>query len=1597
MVHRGRQLGRGDEGDAIGGLVEEAGGGKLFLEAGLIGARGGPHGGARGGALGRVGLHQRHGVIPDPRKGLAEIGVLRQHPGVRHHHVDDLARDLRAVEDDMGIGQLGDFRHHRVPGDHRGHVRGLEGADHVRIGGVDDLDVLLGHAGAFEPAHQQVFRDREFDEVDALALDVGQAVLALQDHRVIAVREVADHHRGGVDAARGRDREPVHVGQRHRVIGAGGVLVHRLDIVVELGDLDCQAVFVGPFLHDAMVGGIAPGHPAGIDRPGDLEVGLRGGEGGRDGEGGQGCERAEKGGAAGRHGSFLSRSNCIHEGTNGPSFRQSLGWTRSPGFLSRRAPNGDVSPAGGSSRTRRISAGTLAANSGPMTPSRVVGVKAFAPGAAARRGRSVRCPSARRYFRRAGKNAAAPAWAGRDSPGRSVEVAAWEQPFRLLARVAGARRHAAGAGGVVRLGPGQPDHGVERMAKRGQPRRQVLDRLGDQVHDAALALEPAAHPQQPPADHRAAEAGIDGAPDHHIRGAGLVLEGEEDHPRGGAGALSGDDEAAHRDPLRRRGGKLDRGAQPRDPGPQQLHRMGAQRQAQRDVILDHLLAQMHRRQLDRGLGPALAIERVGKERQRRRRPDRPHRPERIAPRQPHAGEGVGLGQTLERGGAGAGAQPQAFGVGIAVAAGGDDPLGLFRAKAADLPEAEPQRQPAVAAPLEAVVPARVVDADRPHLDPVLAQVAHDLGGGVKPHRLAVQQRAGEDRRVVAFQPGRDIGQHREGGGMAFGETVIGKALDLRETGLGHLARIAVRLHPADEAGVMGADRAHAAERGERAAQLVGLLGGIAGADHRDLHRLLLKQRHAKGLCRDRGQRRAEGLGRLEPLTAADIGFDHAALDRAGADDRHLDHQIVEGGGLHPRQEVHLRSAFDLEHPHGIGARQHPVGGAVLLRHGGKGKRGAAAGLGEQREGLAQAAEHAEAEHVDLQDAERVDVVLVPFDHRAPLHRRVLDRAQGVEPVAGDDEAADMLAQVARKADDLGDQRDGAGQAPVVGVQPELAQPGGVGPGVRAAPDLARERRGDIGREPHHLADLADRGAGAEMDDGGAQPRPLAAIAGIDPLDHLLAPLMLEIDVDVGRLAAVARDEAFEHHADHLGADIGDAERPADDRIRRRAAALTQDRAGAGEGDDVVDGEEIGRIAELADQSEFLAGKGVIALGDARGAAPGQTLVGQPFEPGLRRLAVLDLVGVLIAELAQIEGAARRDLQRAADRGGVAAEQPCHVGRALQPALGIRQGAGADRVDGDALAQAGEHIGERPARGAVHQHVTHGHHRRRGGERQRRAGIEPGLIGAVIARRGAGEDLPRKAALHPGQGGKCGARVGGRQRDQHEPRAAGKQIIKPERALALRCAPPAEGQKLRQPAPAGAVDWQGEPFDRAVGQHEPRPGDQPRQGDGGRGRAGRGGRQLLPRGGIDLARRAHRRLRLLAQHLQRGPGPHHARDRVAVGDRDRAEPELGRAHHQFLGVGGAGEEGEVRGDAKLGIGRGVGEGGGRGGAAPGACRRLPRGICGKEKARGQGGGGVGGRGFGARRRVGRSGGGRPGRGRGGHANSPCTHQPGSCGV
>ena len=140
-----------------------------------------------------------------------------------------------------------------------------------------------------------------------------------------------------------------------------------------------------------------------------------------------------------------------------------------------------------------------------------------------------------------------------------------------------------------------------------------------------------------------------------------------------------------------------------------------------------------------------------------------------------------------------------------------------------------------------------------------------------------------------------------------------------------------------------------------------------------------------------------------------------------------------------------------------------------------------------------------------------------------------------------------------------------------------------------------------------------------MDDGRGDARPFAAVAAIDILHHLLAPLMLEIDVDVGRLAAFLGQEAGEEQVVLDRIDRGDPEQVADQAIGRRPAPLAEDRRilRPGEMHDVVNGEEIIGVLAFADEAELLVQHLLPFWRQAVGKAPFRLRHHQMLEPALR--------------------------------------------------------------------------------------------------------------------------------------------------------------------------------------------------------------------------------------------------------------------------------------------------------------------------------------------------------------------------------------------
>ena len=180
----------------------------------------------------------------------------------------------------------------------------------------------------------------------------------------------------------------------------------------------------------------------------------------------------------------------------------------------------------------------------------------------------------------------------------------------------------------------------------------------------------------------------------------------------------------------------------------------------------------------------------------------------------------------------------------------------------------------------------------------------------------------------------------------------------------------------------------------------------------------------------RSSTRSHVLARIGDLflarTAPQIRMHHVALDRPRANDRDLDHEIV----------VTLRLAGAAASPFARATRSGTRPSCRRARSCRRRRRPRPERSRscswrpskplDQLEAAADRAQHAEAEHVDLQQTELLEIVLVPLNDGSLRHRGVLDRHELVERALGDHEAADVLRQMAREADQRSDEARASG-------------------------------------------------------------------------------------------------------------------------------------------------------------------------------------------------------------------------------------------------------------------------------------------------------------------------------------------------------------------------------------------------------------------------------------------------------------------------------------------------------------------------------------------------------------------------------------------
>ena len=281
-----------------------------------------------------------------------------------------------------------------------------------------------------------------------------------------------------------------------------------------------------------------------------------------------------------------------------------------------------------------------------------------------------------------------------------------------------------------------------------------------------------------------------------------------------------------------------------------------------------------------------------------------------------------------------------------------------------------------------------------------------------------------------------------------------------------------------------------------------------------------------------------------------------------------------------------------------------------------------------------------------------------------------------------------------------------------------------------------------------------------MHDGRADRGAVAPVALVNILDHFLAPLVLEVDVDIGRLAAVLGNEAGEQKLGLFRIDRGDAEAKTHGAVGRRAAALAENFfvLPARVVHDVVHGEEIARVVELGDQGELIVepflhvGRNAVGIFVLRiallCARPGEI-----FQMLLGGLAGRHrLVGIFVLELTEREAAGFGDLGRAGDRVGKAGEQPRHFRRAFQMPFRVDGKPQARFGHGAFLAHAGEHVGKRPALRHVIENVIHRNERRADLFAELGQQAEPARLVAAMIMNAGEKRTPRRGLDEGGEAG-----------------------------------------------------------------------------------------------------------------------------------------------------------------------------------------------------------------------------------------------------
>ena len=434
-------------------------------------------------------------------------------------------------------------------------------------------------------------------------------------------------------------------------------------------------------------------------------------------------------------------------------------------------------------------------------------------------------------------------------------------------------------------------------------------------------------------------------------------------------------------------------------------------------------------------------------------------------------------------------------------------------------------------------------------------------------------RGHELHRVIGLEIGGLIGQQGIGGGMGLVEAIGGEFLQQAENGLGCLAPDPAFGGSLDKAGALpvhfGLDLlAHGA------AQQIGFAQRIAGQLAGDLHDLLLIDDHPIGFAQYGLQPGIEIFNLLAAKLAVDIGGD--IVHGTGAVERDHGNNVLEAVGLQLPQIIPHAGAFELEHPDGGPAGQQLIGGGIIEAV--PGKIQLSAPFPYILDGLLDDGQGLEAQKVELDQPGGLHPFHVELGDRQIGAGIAIERDQLIKRAVADHHPGGMGGGVAVKPFELlgnGQQfphhRLGLGLFPQFGF---FLQGLGKGDADSVGDQLGEAVNLAIG----HLQDaahIADHRLGLQFSESDDLGHPLMAIFLLHIADHLLAPVLTEINVEIGHGDPFGIEKALEQQAEADGIEIGYGQRPGNQRTRPRAAPGTNRNAlGLGPFDEIGNDQEI---------------------------------------------------------------------------------------------------------------------------------------------------------------------------------------------------------------------------------------------------------------------------------------------------------------------------------------------------------------------------------------------------------------------------------------